>query len=244
MKIASIHQPHYHPWLGLLDKIAHSHVHIVLDDVQFRRRNYHNRAQYNLNGESQLLTLPVQNKGLQTHGLKINEMNITSQKDLQKNFKTLQHRYGKTPGWQLIADELNLIYQTHEDSLLQLNLKLLQLMLKCFKINTPVILASTHGVSSVRNQRLVDLCLKTKADIYLSGNGAKKYMDDALFKSHGINVKYQNFNNPSYLQQKDSNFIPGCLALDWYCLHPNDASIWFKEQCSNSIEGKEFSLAL
>ena len=244
MKIASIHQPHYHPWLGLLDKIAHSHVHIVLDDVQFRRGNYHNRALYNLNGESLLLTLPVQNKGLQTHGLKINEMKITSQKDLQKNFKTLQHRYGKTPGWQFIADELNLIYQTREDSLLQLNLKLLQLMLKCFNINTPLILASSYGVSSVRNQRLVDLCLKTKADSYLSGNGAKKYMDDALFDSHGINVTYQNFNHPSYLQHKHFKFIPGCLALDWYCLFPDDASIWFKAQRSNSIEDKEFSLAL
>ena len=244
MKIASIHQPHYHPWLGLLDKIAKSDVHIVLDDVQFRRRNYHNRAQYSLKGKSQLLTLPVQNKGLQTHGLTINEIKIASQTALQKNFTTLQHRYGKTPGWALIADELNEIYQTQDDSLLQLNLKLLQLMLKCFEINTPIILASTHEVKSKRNQRLVDLCLKTKADTYLSGNGAKKYMEDTLFEGYGLSVEYQEFDHPDYVQNKGYDFIPGCLALDWYCLFPKDAKTWFKKDRLNFIENRDLELAL
>jgi hypothetical protein len=233
MKTVSMHQPHYHPWLGLLHKIASSDLHVVLDDVQFRRRNFHNRAQYSAQGSSKYLTLPVNNKGLQTSNLKINEIKITSQRDLEKNFKTLQHCYGKTAGWELIEADLKRLYETGNDSLFDLNFQLLELMTKHYQIDTPLTLSSSYNIESSRNQRLIDICIKTDSDTYLSGNGAKKYMDVPLFQDHNISVDYQRFEHPQYNQPHGPSFNQGCLALEWLCIDPVSARNWLSGNSLN-----------
>ena len=42
--IVAIHQPHYLPWLGYLHRMAQVDLFILLDHVQFERRNYQNRT--------------------------------------------------------------------------------------------------------------------------------------------------------------------------------------------------------
>ena len=55
----AIHQPHYVPWLGYLDRMLKADLFIVLDHVQFERRNYQNRTTIRLAGKAKLLTVPV-----------------------------------------------------------------------------------------------------------------------------------------------------------------------------------------
>jgi len=43
--LVAIHQPNYLPWLGYLDRMAKADLFVVLDHVQFERRNYQNRTQ-------------------------------------------------------------------------------------------------------------------------------------------------------------------------------------------------------
>ena len=38
--IVTLHQPHFLPWLGYLDRMREADLFIVLDHVQFERRNY------------------------------------------------------------------------------------------------------------------------------------------------------------------------------------------------------------
>src|SRR5687767_7313622 len=57
--IVAIHQPHYLPWLGYLHRMAQADLFIVLDHVQFERRNYQNRSQIRLDGEARWLTVPL-----------------------------------------------------------------------------------------------------------------------------------------------------------------------------------------
>lgn len=42
MRVA-LHQPHYLPWLGLVDKIDRSDLFVVLDHVQYERKGWQNR---------------------------------------------------------------------------------------------------------------------------------------------------------------------------------------------------------
>src|SRR5436190_9888435 len=57
--LVAIHQPNYFPWLGYLDRMARADLFIVLDHVQFERRNYQNRAPILLEGVERWLTVPV-----------------------------------------------------------------------------------------------------------------------------------------------------------------------------------------
>lgn len=226
MKIVSIHQPHYHPWLGLLHKIASSDLHIVLDDVQFRKRNFQNRAQYSSPNGPKLLTVPVLAKGHQKDNLAIKDVRLAPQ-NLGKQFSTLKHRYGKTPGWHLLEDRLKSIYDQSFDRLSDLNLALLRLSMDAFHIDTPLIQSSSITSSGHKNHRLISLCEQTRATHYLSGNGARKYMDDVLFARNGIKVRYQDFQHPEYKQIQADHFQAGCFALDFFFHHPKLAQTLF-----------------
>ena len=57
------------------------------------------------------------------------------------------------------------------------------------KIDYPTELTST--------ERLVDICVKYGATTYLSGIGAKEYLNESLFEEKGINVEYQKIIDKS-----------------------------------------------
>ncbi len=61
---------------------------------------------------------------------------------------------------------------------------------------------------------VLDLCKEVKADIYLSGNGARKYMDVSSFEAEGIKVQFQKFTLPEYSQMYTESFVPGLCGLD------------------------------
>ena len=47
------------PWLGYFDRMLRSDLFVVLDHVQFERRNYQNRTLIRLEDEAKWLTVPV-----------------------------------------------------------------------------------------------------------------------------------------------------------------------------------------
>lgn len=58
--IVSIHQPHFLPWLGYLDRMLKADLFVLLDHVQFERQNYQNRVQIKTGQGPQWLVVPVQ----------------------------------------------------------------------------------------------------------------------------------------------------------------------------------------
>jgi hypothetical protein len=62
------------------------------------------------------------------------------------------------------------------------------------------VLSSEINPEGKRNEMLVDILKKVSADIYLSGVGAKDYLDEKLFSDADVAVKWQNFSHPVYPQ--------------------------------------------
>ena len=48
--------------------------------------------------------------------------------------------------------------------------------------------------------RLVEICQALDGNTYLSGRDGDKYMDEDMFRSHKIQVVFQDFNHPEYPQ--------------------------------------------
>ena len=60
--IVAIHQPHYLPWLGYMDKLDQAEAFVVLDTVQFVRREHQNRNRIREANGWMWLTVPVKSE--------------------------------------------------------------------------------------------------------------------------------------------------------------------------------------
>lgn len=225
MKTISIHQPAYFPWLGLVQKIAASDVFVVLDSVQYGRHAFQNRTLYSTRDGARYLTLPVRSKGHIEQQLTIRDIELADQRLPRKHFQTLQQRYGKTPGWLRVKEELGEVLLGRQYThLLDLNLQTLALTLHVFGLQPQIVFASALGVNGSKSELVLEICktvVGNDGGRYLSGQGAKAYMDESLFAEAGIPIVYQQFQHPVYRQSHGGDFQPGCLALEWYLEEPD-----------------------
>lgn len=204
--IISVHQPNFLPWLGYFHKIARSDQFVLLDDVQFTKGSVANRSFIlNKDGVAIYLTVPVRtSKKMSQH---YNETEIFEEsKWSSKVINTIRHNYNKSPFFETIFPPIeNIISQKHP-VLSVLNIKLLQFVLDYLDIRTTLILSSDLGViTEDKNQRLIDICRKLGATIYLSGAGAKAYNDESAFRNQNIRLLYTKFSLDKQYQAHDEN---------------------------------------
>jgi hypothetical protein len=211
--IVAIHQPDFLPWLGFFDRWQRSDLHIILDDAQFLRRGWHHRDRIKVAGGTSWLTVPVVNKG--RYGQLLCETQIDNSRPWRrKHLGLIRESYRRSPNFKSIYPGLEAIYCEEHATLVGFNLHLLAWAGACLGIQTPIVLASHLQVASRKTQRLVDLCAKVGSDTYLSGIGAKAYLDEALFAGSGIRVLWQEFQHPRY-PQLHGPFEPNLSALDY-----------------------------
>lgn len=102
-------------------------------------------------------------------------------------------------------------------TLLEVDMAAITLLRKCFCIDTPLVFNSgivcDNGTD--KSERIANKVAAVGGTIYLSGNGAKKYMDLSAFETKRIDVVYQQFEYPEYSQYSTSVFFRICLR--WIC---------------------------
>src|SRR6476619_2588894 len=108
--LVAIHQPTFVPWLGYLDRMLRSDLFVILDHVQFERRNYQNRALIRLEDEARWLTVPVVQLS-QKEKIVDKMVDNPSETDNARwwgpnSFNTLKYAYRKAPSFNAYADEL------------------------------------------------------------------------------------------------------------------------------------------
>jgi len=217
--IVTIHQPDFFPWLGFFDRWQKSDIYIVLDDVQFLRCGWHHRDKIKTQNGVQWLTVPVQKKGRYHQTIK--EVKINNQENWnQKHLKTIQTAYKKAPNFDLVFGKLSEIYNREYDLLIEFNMDLLRLCSKLLGINTPLVFASDFNMKSTGSQRLVDLVQSVGGKEYLTGTGARDYLEEELFKKVGIGVHWQEFEHPVY-KQLHGGFEKMLSVLDFLMMRSN-----------------------
>lgn len=212
--IVSIHQPHFLPWMGYINKIMRSDVFIILNTVQYRPRYYQNRAKVRRGNEAIWISVPVHSQ----RETKIQDVTLVKDIDWRKNIVlTIENLYRRKPFfkecWNSIRDEI----LKDEENLDKLNSNLLLVLLKMLEINhVKIHIASDLPVDTLDpTQRLVGLCKEANATSYISGRGGKDYMELDKFEAVGIKVIYQDldFNNVVYAQG-EYPFVPGLSVID------------------------------
>lgn len=239
MRIA-IHQPHYFPWLGYLEKMARVDLFVILDEVQFEKGSYMNRNRVlDLCGNVQYLTITTDANGY----LSLPYKQLKTKNDdewKKKQCNALRNYYKKSP----FADEMNGIFQTFLLQSLQTTCgwtcSSIQFIREAFNIQTPIVFQSElkYDRTNKRSDLVFSICEELRATQYYSGKGASaKYLDIEKFKNAGIGVIFQDYEHPIYKQNGNNSFIPGLSVLDllYSCGIENSKNIFWN---SVNAEGK------
>lgn len=215
--IVSIHQPHYLPWLGLLDKMAQSDVFIVLDDVQLTDQSPMLRNKL-MDKDGAEIYLTVDTFKKHYHDKKTREIEVNNAKKWQKRHERFfLFDYKKHPYFEEVWPFLAPLYQKEYTHLINVELDAMAALRALLDIQTPLVLQSAlpYDQSLRRNALLIDLLKHTQASCYLSGRGARAYMDPAQFRQEGIDVFYQCFTYPQYPQRNaKEGFLPNLSSVD------------------------------
>lgn len=216
--IVAAHQPHFLPWLGLLDRMRQADLFIVLDHVQFERRNYQNRTRILIDGASRWLTVPVIQRSQLERCLdkRIDTQHPEEKKSWgSKHYQTLRHAYRDAPFFAEHGPELQKILESRMEKLVDLDRLTLDFLREAFAIRTPLINSSELAIRGARSEMILNLCLAVGADTYLAGmGGARDYLAQERFAAAGVDIAWQDFRHPVYRQCGSGPFVPGLSAVD------------------------------
>lgn len=213
--IATIHQPHFLPWIGYLERVSKADIFILLDHVQYEHQNFQNRVRIKNGSGAQWITVPLRQT---SHAESIREKRVCHENLFwPRNIgRTLEAIYGRTPYFTIYAAALAEIFAFRWEKLVDLNRKTIEFMKEAFEIKTPIVHSSEFKVEGQKTEMAIELCRAVGADVLLCGiGGSRHYLDvDALSKA-GIQVRWQEFRHPRYVQQPSpETFIEGLSGLD------------------------------
>jgi WbqC-like protein family len=200
-KGVAIVQSSYIPWKGYFDLIRAVDAFILLDDVQFTRRDWRSRNQIKTRQGLTWLTIPVRSKGLYLQ--RIEETRVSDGGWAAKHWATLRASYARTPFFPKYAEALERVYTelADEERLSAINHRLMTTVCGMLGIETPITWSTDYGAPEGKNERLVDLCTKVGATEYLSGPNARGYIDERLFAEAGVTVRFADYSGyPEYPQ--------------------------------------------
>ncbi len=216
--IVAAHQPSYLPWLGYLDKMAKADVFVVMDDLQYEAQNFQNRNRVKLNDRAGWLTVPLERGGQLDRICDKRIQNHVNPREhwQRRHWTAIKIHYGKSPHFARYADELEDLYTRPWTRLVELDLHVLEMARRWFGITRPILTSSSLELTGQKTERIIDLCRKVGAKVYLSGRGGSTtYLDVEALRRAGIAVAWQQFAHPTYPQRYPQlGFVPYLAFLD------------------------------
>lgn len=201
MKKVAILQSNYIPWKGYFDIIGLVDEFIVLDSVQYTRRDWRNRNLIKTRDGLKWLTIPVNVKGKFLQ--RIDETTVQDGEWAELHWKSLCHQYGHAPYFSLYRERLAGLYQraATQKLLSEINLMFIEEICSLVGISTRLSSDADYELVEGKNERLLHLCRQAGGEIYLSGPAARGYIDEAFFAAGGVRVEWMDYcGYPDYPQ--------------------------------------------
>jgi hypothetical protein len=211
MRVAII-QSNYIPWKGYFDAMAAVDEFILLDEVQYTKRDWRNRNRIRSAAGTQWLTIPVQVKG--RYHQRIDETLVAEPDWAARHWATLRGAYRRAPHFDAVAEWLEPLYAAERERLSDVNRALLEGIRDALGIGTPLRWSTEYAGSGERGERILSLCKAAGADEYVSGPAARAYLDEASFAAEGVRVRWLDYEGYREYPQFGDGFEHGVSALD------------------------------
>ena len=215
MKLA-IMQPYIFPYIGYFQLINAVDKFIFYDDVNFIKKGWINRNNILLNNKAFLFSVPLQNG---SPNKLINEIEISKEhfeKWRNKFYKTIHRAYGKAVNYK---DVFNLIQETMGKNLIKISdiaVESINNVCTYLKLDTVFELSSNLYSDSLgikKAERLIDICLKNRAEEYINPIGGEKLYKKEDFEKEGIKLSFIKSNTIKYKQFNNTQ-IPNLSIID------------------------------
>jgi hypothetical protein len=193
-------QSNYVPWKGYFDIIHDVDLFVFYDDVQYTKNDWRNRNRIKTADGAQWLTVPT--------GADINrricDVRLPDVRWAHKHWSTLQQAYSRAPYFDQYKAFLRDVYLGRRwDTLSELN----QYLITCISreqlgLATRFADSREFDVEGSKFERLVNLLVKLKADVYVSGPSARSYIESDRLSEMGIELIYKSYEGyPEYRQR-------------------------------------------
>lgn len=193
MKKVAIIQSSYIPWKGYFDIINSVDEFILLDDVQYTRRDWRNRNKIKTPHGIKWLTIPMKVKG--NYSELISNMTVSDAFWNIKHFDIISSSYRKAPYFKKYKSFFEDLYKSIKEIYLsKINYIFIKSLCQLMNIKTKISFSEDYKSEEKKTKKLLEICKKAKADIYISGPSAKSYLDESLFRSQGIEVHWFNYD--------------------------------------------------
>jgi hypothetical protein len=221
-------QSNFLPWRGYFDFIREVDTFIILEDVQYTKRDWRNRNRLrSTDGRTQWLSVPV----VAHRNTKIDEATIDHQQGWPgKTIGFLEHNYGKAPYFNKYFGEIKSILQSDVRLLADLNFQLIKAICGWLNIETELLRSSKLASAGVREAKLISLVKSVNGSKYLSGPAAKDYIIEDNWRDNHIELAYKNYDGYPVYSQIVEPFVPDVSIIDLLFMAGDDAPdfIWGK----------------
>ena len=212
MKV-SIMQPYFFPYIGYFQLIAASDVFVLHDDVQYIKGGWVNRNRILLNGESRMITFPVQKDD---YDLPINARRYVDGKKERKDIINLiKQGYFRAPNYLQAYPLLEELLMFEDRNVARFNENLIR-RISAYMSMTCRIITSSGMEKDDRlsgEQRVLDMCKRLGATDYTNPIGGTELYHQETFQKSGITLHFLEAKNESYVQRNDI-WVPFLSIID------------------------------
>jgi hypothetical protein len=147
----------------------------------------------------------------------------------RKHWQTLEQTFGDTA--KIVED----LYATTWTHLADFNIALIDRLAERLNIARKTWRSSTLGIEGHGSDLILNLCRHFGATRYLTGHGARNYLDHEAFDRAGIDVMYMDYDLSPY-PQPHGDFDPFVTVLDVLAHAPNPQ----QHIAANAVHWRQF----
>jgi hypothetical protein len=209
--IASIHQPNFFPWMGFFNKIHSSDAFIFLTESRRSKSDrYLTRSLILNNSTPNYLSIPLGPKQVNINDLL---MPINDQWRIDM-LNVINSSYSACNFYDEILVDIEKLLMFDCKYFHEFSINIIYFFMNNLNIHTNCFIDKNFNKDfGQASLRLVNLCNEINAEKYLSGLGAKSYIDEDIFIKNKIKIIYQNYFPKPY-KQDSNDFISGLSIVD------------------------------
>lgn len=209
--IVSIHQPNFFPWMGFFDKLNKSDNFVFLtSSVRSKNDKYLTRCSILSHSKSIYISIPLGIKQIPINELLMPRNNQWKLKALN----VITESYRKENYYDEVFPFIEELLLSEYEYFYEYSINIIKSIKNKLNIHTEIYTDTDFNEDFGKsNQRNISICKFVGGNIYLSGDGARSYNDNELYKKNLVKLIYQNYSIPEY-SQSSCEFVPGLSIID------------------------------